>query len=571
MRKTLLFAVLFLAATFSTALYAQETQDESEGSKKKSEKGVHPYKDEGWAEKNTNWSIMLEGGMAFIDGDFVQTNDFIPYTAIRPSGGIFLEYSFNPTWGIALGYNYANYGARPKDASKLPDYLSDKDRRYLIFGHMHSAELNLTFNFANAWFPNRSRNIFNMYFIAGAGVGFYKSYYFSATNSYEPQFSKLDYSTAPTTADEFAQYKRDNKYNATGLIDLGLALEFNVSRGLAIGLKGIYKVTMTDKIDTRIKGSNNDNIEYAALTLRWKVGATKKNHAKNYSSGGALMGMRAGKQEPQKDTIVINNVDTIYSSRIDTLVLVDKEVSTVQVVSKSTPDQRYYVYFDVDKHELNDQTLIGIQQFAGRLEEDTSLCVVLTGYCDHTGTEAYNEKLAQRRADAVYNELINIYGIQKDRLLAIGKGKLANVKKAYGPNRRVEMRFVSKEDLEKQRKEWEEKKQLKTEVTNKGQAQVKATSAKNDGVNSNINTELFDENSQWIDAVTTRRGMSLAKLARKYYNGTTDAWVYIYEANQLQIPNPDKLSEGLNLMIPRLTAEQLQPEVIEAKLKEVGK
>ncbi len=553
MRKTLFLLMMVLLGAFTLTVMAQE--DTAPNNNKKSEKGIHPYKDEGMAEKNANWSIMVEGGMAFIDGDFQQNNDFIPYTAIRPSGGIFLEYSFSPMWGLAVGYNYANFGCRPRNNVVLPD-----GENYLLFGHMHSAELNLTFNFINAWFPNRSKDIFNLYFLAGAGVGFYKSYYFNAAEGYAAQYSHLDKDYSQTG--DFDTDKSHNKYNATGLIDLGLAAEFNVTRGFAIGLKGVYKVTMTDKIDTRIKGSNNDNVEYAALTLRWKIAATKKNHVRNYASDNAIGVRQAKNASVQKDTIVINNVDTIYSSRIDTLVLVSKEINTIQVAKQNIPDQRYYVYFDVDKYNLNDQTLIGIQQFAQRLLDDTTLCVEVSGYCDHTGTEAYNEKLAQQRAEAVTNELISVYGIASDRLLPVGKGKLGNVKKAYGPNRRVEMRFVSKEDLEKEREELKKK-----NTTSASNAATPTASNAKDGINTNVNTDMFGADSPWIDIVTTRRGMSLAKLARKYYNGKTDCWVYIYEANQGLITNPDKLNEGLNLMIPRLTEEQVLQETLDNKLK----
>ena len=39
-----------------------------------------------------------------------------------------------------------------------------------------------------------------------------------------------------------------------------------------------------------------------------------------------------------------------------------------------------------------------------------------------TVTLAFNEKLAQRRADAVKKELVNRYGIAADRVNAQGKG-----------------------------------------------------------------------------------------------------------------------------------------------------
>lgn len=49
---------------------------------------------------------------------------------------------------------------------------------------------------------------------------------------------------------------------------------------------------------------------------------------------------------------------------------------------------------------------------------------------------------------------------------------------------------------------------------------------------------------------------TLARLARKYYRNPF-CWVYIYEANQDVLHNPDFIPEGLTLRIPRLTEEQM--------------
>ncbi|NLN60397.1 MAG: OmpA family protein, partial [Deltaproteobacteria bacterium] len=42
---------------------------------------------------------------------------------------------------------------------------------------------------------------------------------------------------------------------------------------------------------------------------------------------------------------------------------------------------------------------------------------------DSRGTDAYNQKLSQRRVDAIKNYLVDKFGIDADRLTAVGYGK----------------------------------------------------------------------------------------------------------------------------------------------------
>ena len=50
--------------------------------------------------------------------------------------------------------------------------------------------------------------------------------------------------------------------------------------------------------------------------------------------------------------------------------------------------------------------------------------------------------------------------------------------------------------------------------------------------------------------------MSLAKLARKYYDNST-CWIYIYCANTDQLASPNDLKEGMQILVPELTEEEL--------------
>jgi len=59
---------------------------------------------------------------------------------------------------------------------------------------------------------------------------------------------------------------------------------------------------------------------------------------------------------------------------------------------------------------------------------------------------------------------------------------------------------------------------------------------------------------------TIGRGMTLAAIARKYYHGQTDFWVYIYDANRDILKTPDGAELGMKLRIPYL--DDGDPDVI---------
>lgn len=54
---------------------------------------------------------------------------------------------------------------------------------------------------------------------------------------------------------------------------------------------------------------------------------------------------------------------------------------------------------------------------------------------------------------------------------------------------------------------------------------------------------------------TIKHGVTLAALARKYYNGQSDFWVFIYEANRDQLTAPNSARLGMKLIIPYIDAD----------------
>jgi len=72
---------------------------------------------------------------------------------------------------------------------------------------------------------------------------------------------------------------------------------------------------------------------------------------------------------------------------------------------------------------------------------------------------------------------------------------------------------------------------------------------------------LFDTPRVYPEYIATEKivsGSRLARMSERYY-GKSDFWVYIYEANQNRIPNPDNIPSGTLIYIPKV-----DPRLIDA-------
>jgi outer membrane protein OmpA-like peptidoglycan-associated protein len=80
------------------------------------------------------------------------------------------------------------------------------------------------------------------------------------------------------------------------------------------------------------------------------------------------------------------------------------------------------VFFDFDKSTITSQAKSIIEQAAVAAKDGHVVHIQLTGYTDLAGGVAYNQKLSERRANAVKAELVKL-GVSADEIDAIGKGK----------------------------------------------------------------------------------------------------------------------------------------------------
>jgi outer membrane protein OmpA-like peptidoglycan-associated protein len=80
------------------------------------------------------------------------------------------------------------------------------------------------------------------------------------------------------------------------------------------------------------------------------------------------------------------------------------------------------VLFDTGKYTLKPNTQISLAKVSGILQAYPGLKLQVEGYTDSVGSDEYNQKLSENRADAVRDFLVT-QGVQLDNITATGYGK----------------------------------------------------------------------------------------------------------------------------------------------------
>jgi OOP family OmpA-OmpF porin len=80
------------------------------------------------------------------------------------------------------------------------------------------------------------------------------------------------------------------------------------------------------------------------------------------------------------------------------------------------------VHFDFNKSKIRPGDAAILDEAVSSLKANPNVTINVNGYCDAIGSEEYNLKLSDRRADAVVNYLVNA-GIPSSQLIPHGYGK----------------------------------------------------------------------------------------------------------------------------------------------------
>ena len=112
--------------------------------------------------------------------------------------------------------------------------------------------------------------------------------------------------------------------------------------------------------------------------------------------------------------------------------------------------------FDVNKSDLRPQAKTNIESLARILNKYPDTNILVEGDTDNTGSEEYNQRLSEQRAQSVANHLMG-QGVPSSRISTVGMGEsnaVASNDTEYGrqQNRRVEVAIFANEKLKESRR-----------------------------------------------------------------------------------------------------------------------
>ena len=113
----------------------------------------------------------------------------------------------------------------------------------------------------------------------------------------------------------------------------------------------------------------------------------------------------------QKDVEMIEKV-------VEKTVPVEKEV-----IIKDVPEVWWHINFIIDRWDLLTRELVNLQAVSDLMKSTPHTKYLLCGYADkQTATPEHNLMLSKNRVEAVYNALINQFGVNPDQLVTDYKG-----------------------------------------------------------------------------------------------------------------------------------------------------
>ena len=300
-----------------------------------------------------------------------------------------------PVWGVraGLGGLFATLDATDGNAVNLNgDAVAFKNKK---FGELNvDAILSLTNIFADDLAK------FNVYLFAGPTVNF------SRTGT---KFSDVQ------DANVFL-VENDNSFKLRAGASAGLGLAYSITDAFALGLEGRFAVTpsMFGDADAYRKAAGNSRFTVNGI---WTIGGQRGKVARAAAAAAAAGYITKEAAEAMVDEALEKNPKIVEK-------VVEKEVVKYvdKVVYKDAPVSTP-VFFQIGKSNIDSKDKARIKLLAEAINAAQEQCTYeVAGYADKkTGSAKYNQQLSEKRAQAVYDLLVE-YGVAADKLEVKGYG-----------------------------------------------------------------------------------------------------------------------------------------------------
>lgn len=212
-----------------------------------------------------------------------------------------------------------------------------------------------------------------------------------------------------------------------GLLNTGF---FCSSRGDSRGMDHIYSFFNPEVVQT-VKGwvYEQDGYELTAAQV-YMVGNDGTNLKLSVKGDGSF----TQEIKPNVDYVLLGTCKGYLNHQQELRVEPVKEsqeyVLQFPLANISAPVLIENIFYDFDKATLRPESATALDELVKLLNDNPHVTIELSAHTDYKGSDIYNERLSQRRAESVVRYLIE-HGIASDRLTpkGYGEGKPKTIKK----------------------------------------------------------------------------------------------------------------------------------------------
>ena len=338
-----------------------------------------------------NWFISVGGGAQIYFGDHDKQQDF--GKRLAPALDIAVGKWFTPGIGVRLMYS----GLKIKGATKHPGDIEDSahgtgkpvdggaaphwlEQSKFSMGNIHADVL---FNLSNLFCGYNAKRVWNC--SPYAGIGWAMVY------------------DSPSAKEVSANIGILNTFRLCDALDLNL------------DVRGMF---VNDRFDGEGGG------RFGEGNLSATLGLTYKFKQRGWDRSKTVYRYDYGDLESMCEKL--NEMNAENERLRQALAENDKDKARACVKKIAAAN---FVVFQINKSKLSNAARVNLGMLAELIKSgDKETVYTITGYADAgTGTQKINERLSKKRAESVYDCLVNEFGVDKDQLRIDYKGGVDNM------------------------------------------------------------------------------------------------------------------------------------------------
>lgn len=219
---------------------------------------------------------------------------------------------------------------------------------------------------------------------------------------------------------------RNMTYNSYAMgLQAGLLNEFRLSRKFALNLDLSFGMHEPDFDGNGIANASSRSPKSKDRDLNLEIGLTYNLGKATWNKVPDVDAINALHQS-QLDALNAQLADAnAENDRLNNLIKNHKCPEAKTVTVKEVATAPVSVFFNIGKSKIASRK--DLQNVKAVTETNKDAKFVVTGYADSkTGSASYNQKLSQKRAEAVANELVKM-GVSRDNIEIVAKGGVADL------------------------------------------------------------------------------------------------------------------------------------------------